>query len=186
MRVVAERGPVGAGDCYGLRQGEALALEWRDVRLAAPASVTIRQSAARVRGQGRVVKAPKSKKSRRTIQLPAVAVDALRRHRELAGVSPLPSALVFVSKRGRPVHPRVDYQDWCDLLDDLGLPHYRVHDLRHGAATILLEQGMAPRVVQEIMGHATVAFTMAQYAHVRPVLHQAAADAMDRALRGDG
>ena len=64
------------------------------------------------------------------------------------------------------------------------MPHYRVHDLRHGAATSLLEAGMDVRVVQEIMGHATPGFTQASYQHVRPVLHQAAADAMDKIVRG--
>ncbi len=163
----------------GVRQGEALALERRDVRLAAPASVRIRVSAAMVRGQGRVVKPPKSDAGKRTVPLPAVAVTALRAHFDAH--PGLPSSLVFTTARGRPVYPAADWGDWCALLDDLGLPHYRVHDCRHAYATMLLEQGVLPRVVQELMGWSSAAM-MKRYQHVRPVMHQAAADAMDRAL----
>jgi len=163
----------------GLRQGEALALRWQDVKLTRPAAVSIRLSAAMVRGQGRVVKAPKSAGSRRTVPLPKIAVEALKAHRDqLPG---LPSGLVFTGPKGKPVYPGADWQDWCALLDDLKLPHYRVHDLRHGYATLLLEQGTDPRVVADLLGHATTAL-LKRYQHVRPVLHQAAADALDRAL----
>jgi integrase len=159
----------------GLRQGEALALEWRDVRLLAPASVTIRQSAARVRGE-RVVKAPKSAKSRRTIPLPAVAVTALKEHRRTQVASL--SGLVFTDGAGQPVHPRADYGDWHALLGDLGIRRYRVHDCRHAVATMLLESGTDPRVVQDIMGWSTLAMTEV-YQHVRPALQQRALDALD-------
>ena len=164
----------------GIRQGEALALEWRDVRLAAPASVTIRQSAARVRGE-RIVKAPKSRKSRRTIQIGPATVAALKAYRD---ARPVAGMLVFTDDRGQPVHPRADWADWQALLADLGIRHYRVHDLRHGTATQLLEDGHDVRVVQEVMGHATPGFTQSAYQHVRPVLHQAAADTMDKIVRG--
>jgi integrase len=165
----------------GLRQGEALALEWRSVRLEAPASVTIDKSAARVEGR-RIVKPPKSAKSRRTIALPPGAVTALKAHRA-AGVRSI-DGLVFTTGSGQPVEPRADWQDWCNLLDDLGLPHYRVHDLRHTAATHLLEAGIDVRVVQEILGHAAPAFTQSTYQHVRERLHQDAAAAMETALWG--
>lgn len=167
----------------GIRQGEALALDWQHVRLGEPPTISIAMSAARVQGQ-RIVKPPKSAKSRRWILLPAMTAAALRAHKAAAVRSI--DGLVFLGKRGGPVHPRADYADWHKLLDDLGLPHYRVHDCRHAAATYLLEAGEDIRVVQEIMGHATPAFTQAAYQHVRPVLHQRAADSMDRYLRDGG
>jgi integrase len=162
----------------GLRQGEALALEWQHVRLADPASVRVAQSAARVAGE-RIVKPPKSARSRRTVPLPPVAVDALRAHRA-SGVRSI-DGLVFTTARGRPVDPSVDRRDWARLLADLGLPHYRVHDLRHGYATMLLESGTDPRVVQELLGHSSVRL-LSVYQHVRPVLHERAADAVQQAL----
>jgi len=164
----------------GLRQGEALGLEWRDVQLADPAAVTVRQAAAWVDGK-RVLKAPKSRASRRTVPLPAVAVAALRRHQAAQAVRDV-AGTVFTDDRGRPVYFRSDWQDWQDLLADLGLPRYRVHDLRHGYATMLLEQGVDPRVVQAMLGHSTAAL-LARYQHVRPLMHQAVSDAVDRATR---
>jgi integrase len=164
--------------CTGLRQGEALALEWRHVKLTAPASLKVTQSAARVKGE-RIVKAPKSKESRRAVPLPLIAVEALKAHRQAQGVTDI-GGLVFTDTKGRPVHPRADYGDWHALLDDLGIRHYRVHDLRHGYATMLLEAGEDARVVQSLMGHSTPAFTQKAYQHVRPVMHQRVADAIDR------
>ncbi|HEX7992619.1 MAG TPA: site-specific integrase [Streptosporangiaceae bacterium] len=163
----------------GLRQGEALALEWRDVRLKPPASVTVRRSAAMVRGQGRVVKSPKSKSSRRTVPLPARAIRALTALQERQPA--LPTAPVFTVPSGKPVYPAADWGDWCALLDDLKLPHYRVHDLRHGYATMLLEAGQDPRVVQDLLSHSS-GVLLKRYQHVRPVLHQRAADAIDAVL----
>jgi integrase len=168
--------------CTGLRQGEALALEWRrDVRLAAPAAVSVRWSAAVVEGV-RVVKPPKSAASRRSVPLPRVAVAALKLHRH-SRIANLANDLVFTDDAGEPVSPKRDWQDWCDLLDDLGLPHYRVHDCRHGYATMLLEEGVDPRVVQELMGWSTASM-LKKYQHVRPVMHKLAADAIDRAVGG--
>jgi integrase len=164
----------------GLRQGEALGLRWRDVRLGAPASVTVRKSAARIGGEW-VMKDPKSRKSRRSVPLPAVAVTALSAHRgrtvqDIGG-------LVFTRPNGQPVHSRDDWQDWQDLLGSLDLPHYRVHDLRHGYATELLEQGEDPRVVQDLMGWSTAA--MAEiYQHVRPVTHARVLSSLDRRFGG--
>lgn len=177
----------------GLRQGEALGLRWRDVRLAAPASVTVRQAQARVSGEW-VYGAPKSRKSRRTVPLPKVAVEALKAHRERQAVADIgglvftrvPDAEGHVGRRtmaGEAVHSRADWQDWQDLLSSAGLPRYRVHDLRHGYATELLEQGEDPRVVQELMGWSTAA--MAEiYQHVRPVTHARVVSSLDRRFGG--
>jgi len=164
----------------GLRQGEALDLEWRYVRLERPASVRVEWSAAWVGGK-RIRKRPKSAASQRTVPLAAVAVAALERHRGSLAARPLPSALVFTSRHGEPVHQRADWQDWQNLLADLGLPRYRVHDLRHAYATTLLEQGKDPRVVQAMLGHTTTAL-LTRYQHVRPVMHQSVADAIDDAF----
>lgn len=166
--------------CTGLRQGEALALQWRDVRLTAPASVTVRRSSARIGGET-VTKDPKSKASRRTVPLPTVAVAALKAHRDAQPVRGLRDGLVFTTGTGKPVGNRADWQAWTDLLAEMGLPHYRVHDLRHAYATMLLERGADPRLVQELMGHSSTALLQV-YQHVRPVMHERAAAMLDEAL----
>jgi integrase len=154
--------------CTGLRQGEALGLRWRDVRLPAPASVTVRQAQKRVSGEW-VYGSPKSRKSRRTVPLPAVAVTALRAHRERQEVADI-GGLVFTRRSGEPVHSKADWDDWQALLSSAGLPGYRVHDLRHAFATELLEAGEDPRVVQDLLGWSTAAMAEV-YQHVRPAMH---------------
>lgn len=166
----------------GVRQGEALALRWSDVSLDEPAAIRVRRSAYRVHGQ-LGYKKPKSAKSVRDVQIGPGLVAALKKHRGDQVVSSL-EGLVFTEPDGKPWTPWKDYNDWRLLLKDLGIPGYRAHELRHLTATSLLEAGVDIRVVQEILGHATAAFTQQVYQHVRPVLHQQAADAMDAILEG--
>lgn len=167
--------------CTGLRQGEALALQWRDIRLASPAAVTVRRSAAWTDGKV-TYKEPKSAAGRRVVPLPAAAVAALKAHRDAQTVRGL-SGLVFTAPDGGPVKPVRDYTAWKRLLEGLGLPHYRVHDLRHAYATMLLEEGTDPRVVQELMGHSSTAM-LKVYQHVRPVMHARVVSSIDGLFGG--
>lgn len=65
-----------------------------------------------------------------------------------------------------------------------GLPRIRFHDLRHGAASLWLQRGVHPKVVQELLGHSTAAFTLQVYSHVLPGLkEQAINDMITRLLR---
>jgi integrase len=177
----------------GLRQGEALELQWkRDVHLRPPAHLEVHKAAARIPGGAddgpvhagrkrttqRIVKDPKSEESRRPVPLGALAVRSLIAHSKTQ-VRSISSDLVFTDETGRPVHPRTDYRDWQNLLADLGLPRYRVHDCRHVYATTLMEEGVDPRVVQAMMGWSTAEMAKI-YKHVRPVLHQQVADVIDR------
>lgn len=93
--------------------------------------------------------------------------------------------LVFTQPNGQPVDPRRDWQEWADLLAELQLPHYRIHDSRHFSATMALEEGVDVVVVQEMLGHATPAFTQEVYQHVRPRVQRDAADKIGTALFGD-
>ena len=61
-------------------------------------------------------------------------------------------------------------------------PNYLIHDLRHAAASLLLAQGVPPRVVMEILGHSQIATTKDLCSHVMPAAHQEAATLMDRIL----
>lgn len=165
----------------GLRQGEALALCWNCVRLKSPASVTVREAQTRIGGEW-VRKPPKSRKSRRSVPLLAVAVTALEAHHAAQAVTDI-AGRVFTRPNGEPVHAKADWEDWQALLDDIGLPHYRVHDLRHAYATMLLEEGHDPRVVQDLMGWSTAA--MAEiYQHVRPVMHARVVSSLDKRFGG--
>ncbi len=71
---------------------------------------------------------------------------------------------------------------WKELLASADLPYVRIHDLRHTAATLLLTQGVHPRVVMETLGHSQIGVTLDTYSHVLPALQRDAADEMDKAL----
>jgi len=82
------------------------------------------------------------------------------------------------------MHPIVLQKRVAKLLKRLGLSGIRFHDLRHSHATLLLKEGVHPKVVQERLGHATIGITLDTYSHVLPVLHEEAASKLDSLLSG--
>jgi integrase len=134
---------------------------------------------------------PKSSRSRRTIALPVVAVTALKAHRVRqlktrlgAGSSWQEQGFVFTSGIGTPLEPRRVTREFGELLAAANLPKIRLHDLRHSCATLLLAQGVNPRVVMETLGHSQVSLTLNTYSHVLPALQRDAAAKMDDVLAG--
>jgi integrase len=89
---------------------------------------------------------------------------------------------VFKSSTGSALDGQNVSRSFAHLLDRAGLPKMRFHDLRHSCASLLLVQGVAPRVVMETLGHSRISVTLDTYTHVLPALQRDAADAMDRAL----
>lgn len=172
----------------GLRQSEALALQWRDINFEA-GSLSVRRTLHRVAGVGLVFDQPKSERSRRTIALPQPLSDALLRHRDYqrleeldAGTEWRASDLLFAQPNGKPIDSSSDYQQWCGLLIEAGLRHVRLHDARHTTATLLLAEGVHPRVVMDLLGHSQMRTTMDTYSHVMPALAKEAAGRMAEIL----
>jgi integrase len=173
----------------GLRQGELLGLTWTDVDLEAR-SLTVRRSLARAHGGGYELAEPKTTRSRRTVMLPALAVDALRRQKARQATERLAAGtawqdragLVFTDPLGGHLAPSAVSHAFLTVARRLGLP-VRLHDLRHTAATLMLAAGVPLKVVSETLGHSSIAITADVYSHVTPDLRREAADAMDRALR---
>ncbi|HEX5466219.1 MAG TPA: site-specific integrase, partial [Candidatus Limnocylindrales bacterium] len=162
---------------------------WPDVDLEA-ATITVRQALQRVAGTLTLVE-PKSATSHRTVALPRIVVDALRAHwthqledRLLAGSRWYddPRGLVFTSTVGTPMDGIAVTRRFQAVLDRVGLPKQRFHDLRHACASLLLAQGVSPRVVMETLGHSQISLTLNTYSHVIPALGRAAADQMDAVL----
>ena len=81
-------------------------------------------------------------------------------------------------------HEAAVTREWDRLRDQAGLPHLRLHDLRHSCATILTALGVHPRVVMEMLRHSQISMTMNTYAPVAPLLQRDAADALESALFG--
>lgn len=174
----------------GLRQSEALALRWADVDLDR-GTLSVRRGLHRVSGQGLVYEEPKAERSRRTVALPTPLVDALRLHRATqleeriaAGSLWEDHDLVFAQANGRPIERKSDWQAWKALLQEAGVRNVRLHDGRHTAATLLLSEGVHPRVVMEVLGHAQMRTTTDTYRHVMPALGRDAANRMGNALWG--
>lgn len=97
-----------------------------------------------------------------------------------------PGMLIFTQPSGAPIDPRRDWQEWTDILEVLGIAHYRVHDIRHYTATVMLELGIDARVVQEILGHFAAWFTQQQYQHVRRKTMVPATEKVGAVLYGSG
>jgi len=169
----------------GMRRGELLALRWDDVDFQ-QSLVSVHRTMTRVGGYGYVEGEPKTRSSRRRIVLPGVALEALKDHRERqaqvqlkVGETWQDKGLVFCDDSGGFFSPDVVLYRFGKLLSKVGLPHMRFHDLRHSAATILLVAGVHPKVVQERMGHSTIAMTLDVYSHVLPSMQQEAAGKID-------
>ena len=130
---------------------------------------------------------PKTARSRRLVTLPEIAVGALVEHRARLEVLPLPSRPVFTSSRGKPLRKSNLMRRWFrPLLERAALPRIRFHDLRHTHATLLLTQGVNPKVVQERLGHSQIGITLDTYSHVVPTLQRDAAEKIDGLLRPRG
>ena len=173
----------------GLRQGELLGLKWEDVNLE-EGNLQVRRTLTTTKS-GPVLSTPKTKGSRRSVKLTQSAVEALRHHlqRQLGEIDRAGSlweenGLIFASEKGEPLDRRgtVKYQ-FKKLLKCAGLPDIRFHDLRHTCATLLLGRNVNPKIVSEMLGHASIAITLDTYSHVLPNMQNEAAKAMEDALR---
>jgi integrase len=175
----------------GMREGELLGLKWEDVDLERG---LLRLRYALVREGGKVVLGDlKTPKSRRSIRLTAVATNALRGHleRQLAEMERMgslyqPGGLVFATEHGTLINPsNLRNRSFKPLLRRAfgeGGPDICFHDLRHTCATLLLIQGTHPKLVQELLGHATIAMTLDTYSHFLPSMGEQTVRAMEAAL----
>jgi integrase len=170
----------------GLRLGEALALRWQDVDRKR-GRLTVGRALQRRRGGGLHFVEPKTGRSRRTVQLAAGTIAALQLHHDRQGFEHqalgeawADSGLVFTTTIGTPVQPETVSVALRKALAACGLDRVRVHDLRHTAATLQLEWGTHPKVVQEMLGHSTISITLDLYSHVAPAMHQEAAKRFGR------
>lgn len=170
----------------GLREGEALGLRWADVDFAAGV-LCVRRQVQRVDGRLQLKELKTARRQRsRTVLVPAALLSTLATHRArraeerlLAGARWREWDLVFPSTIGTPQDPRNLLRRFQQLVASAGLPHQRFHDLRHCRASLLLAQGLPPRLVMEILGHSDIRLTMNTYAHVMPALQREAADLME-------
>jgi integrase len=160
----------------GMRQGELLALKWEDFDYERG---VIKVQRTVWRGE---TYPPKTAKANRSIRLTSQALSLLREKEEKTRVTGDPE-WIFPSRTGTPINRHnLTKRSWWPLLRGLGLPRMPFHNLRHTCATLLLSQGVLPKLVQELLGHADIGTTLNTYSHVIPSLEGKTASAMEQIL----
>ena len=161
-----------------LRPGELLGLRWEDVDFVT-GEIHVSRNMQHVDGVT-YSEETKTESGVRTIQLTGRALNALVEHKQrqdaekaiLKDQWDLSWGLVFCSQKGKPIiETSLAQHVYHPALERAGLPHIRLYDLRHTAATLLMEAGVHPKVVQEILGHSSIMLTMGTYTHVMPHMH---------------
>lgn len=172
----------------GMRRGELLALRWSDVDLVI-GQLSVNRSLACLNDGTYLFTQPKSARSRRTIALPPSAALSLKDHQErqklecvMQGMSWTHDALVFSNSEGKPWRPNSISRAWETTARHAGVKIIRFHDARHTHASIMLRQGIHPKIVQERLGHSSIAITLDTYSHVTAGLQEAAARSFDEAF----
>jgi integrase len=169
----------------GLRRGEAVGLHWTEVDLE-QATLTVSRQILQL-GAHLESGEPKSESGERTVALDAATVDVLRLHRVRQleerlqwGAAWSDTGLVFTAEDGTALVPDHVSRLFARLIKEADLPPVRLHDLRHGAATLALAGGANLKVVSEMLGHSTIAITADTYTSVLP---EAAREAAEAAVR---
>ena len=163
----------------GLRRGEALGLRWCDLDLTA-ARAHVTQTVIAI-GWEIHIGQPKTHAGRRPVALDPLTIAVLEQHHTRTGRAADPArrgvdeSYVFADTDGGPLHPERVYQAFKRALRKHQMPAIPLHGLRHTWATIALQHGVHPRVVQERLGHSNIAITLQIYSHVLPTMHDEAA-----------
>jgi integrase len=173
----------------GMRRGEILALRWTDVNFE-NATIKIMRTVDYYPKLGFVEDEAKTDDSKRKLVMPSLVIDMLKSHRiqqkalkSKTGDKWEDRNLVFTDFRGGYFNPRYLEKKFKELLAKAGLPAIRFHDLRHSAATLLLEMGVDLKVIQLILGHSNINITSATYLHGSLSLQRDAMDKWDSAIK---
>lgn len=171
----------------GMRQGEILALRWSDIDLE-NGRIYIQRTVSHI-GKKLTFAEPKSESGNRMITLPEEVTEALLEHKanqerekELSENSYDDQDLVVSRINGNIVSQAFLRQHFTSLIKKAGLPYIRFHDLRHTHASLLLLQGVHPKVVSERLGHSNIGITMNTYSHILPGLQEQATKEFGEAL----
>ena len=173
----------------GLRRSELLALRWSHIDLDL-ATLSVVETLHQLHNREFVFRQPKSKKGRRLVALSPSLAILLREHKQkqeldrmMLGKLLLPNDLVFSNPDGSPLQPDGITKAFTRIARSIGLYGVRFHDLRHTHATLMLCQGIHPKIVSERLGHSSIAITLDTYSHVMPGLQEAAAQRFEEGLQ---
>lgn len=174
-----------------MRPEEYLALKWSDID-PSKGTATVQRTLLFRKGGGWYYGEPKTSRSRRTVPLPASLIRLLTNHKRrqqmearlrLGGMYQH-NELVFAACEGTPLMTgNLTRRHFKPILNAAALPaSFRLYDLRHSCATLLLTAGENPKVVAERLGHASIVLTLDTYSHVLPSMQQAATEKLENIL----
>jgi len=171
----------------GMRKGEILGLRWKDIDFN-KSYLSIRKTYTK----HNQFQEPKTKSSQRSVALPHETLEALKQQKKEIAKEKLILGpiygdfdLVISTATGNPVSHRNLSRTWYRLLDEADVKPIRFHDLRHTHATLMLKQGVHPKIVQERLGHSNIRITLDTYSHVLPGLQEQAAQQFGENLFGN-
>ena len=160
-------------------------LRWSDVDLLM-CTISVSRSIHQLKNGDYIFRKTKTTKGRRMIALSPSTVQVLKEHREavlterlLLGLKLKDTDLVFSKYDGSQLRPDTISRAWSSLAKRCCIAAHRLHDARHTHASLMLKQGIHPRIVQERLGHSTISTTLDIYSHVAPGLQEAAARRFD-------
>ena len=169
----------------GLRQAELFGLKWADVSWT-KGILNVRRQVQRVPGKVCVFSEPKTRAGRRTVKLGEGTLQSLREHyqkqqmdKEVTGTRWKEGDLIFPSTIGTPLDQSNLLGEYYQVLKKAGLPKIRFHDLRHTAASLMLNHGVPVLVVSKILGHSKPSVTLDIYGHLYNEMQDEAARVMD-------
>lgn len=161
----------------GMRPGELRALHWTDIDMRRDV-INVRRTITKDHAGREVIGTTTKGGKDRAIMVPVSVIDALKAWRTVRGSE----GLVFPGASGAILRSNAWERKHTRLCAKAGVPKIRLHDLRHTFATISLENGVHPKIVQEILGHSSIQQTLDTYTHVSTDLQRAAADRLDSML----
>ena len=156
----------------GLRRGELVGLKWGDINFERR-YFRLQRNLVRVPGQGFVESEPKSDSSRRPVELGESDLKTLSIHRVRQAEARLRAGpmwtngdWVFTRELGGHLNPDALSKKFPQILEEMGLPRVRLHDLRHTHATLMMEADINREVVKSRLGHSSISITSDTYTHV--------------------
>ena len=172
----------------GMRQGELIGLKWADLDWQT-CTLQVQRQWTRKKGGGFEFTSPKTKAGKRSIMLGSSDLAVLREHKQVqylamqkAGERWKDMDMLFASTVGTPLCKYNLRKSFKQRLKDAGLPNIRFHDLRHTAASLMLNNGIPVIVVSRRLGHARPSITLDVYGHLIPSKQREVAELMDELL----
>ncbi len=175
----------------GMRPEEYLALKWSDIDFEKH-TATVQRVLIWRKGGGWYFSEPKTAKSRRTLPLPESLFVKLKTYKRVQSEAMLKlgqsyerNNFVFATDEGKPLHYKnLTNRHFHKILEKAELKDFRLYDLRHSTATLLLSEGINPKIVSERLGHASIVLTLDTYSHVLPDMQKEASSKLGQVLFG--